>query len=83
MRALMRCRRLPFAWVQDFQARAALMARVKAPVIPLLEYPDGSPSHSATFPFAGAIPRVRIRVDTRDPSPLETMRFLNATALRI
>lgn len=42
-----------------------------------------SPAYAAPFPFAGAIHRVRIRVDTTDLSPLETMRFLNAMTLRI
>ena len=42
-----------------------------------------SPAYVAPFPFAGRIERVRIEVDNSALSPLETMRFLNAMALRI
>jgi len=48
MRALMRYRRIPFVWVQDFAARQGLFQRVKAPVIPLLEAADGSVSNDST-----------------------------------
>ena len=49
MRALMRYRRLPHAFVQDAPARTALLGRVKAPVIPVLEYPDGQVANDSTF----------------------------------
>lgn len=49
MRSLMRYRRIPHAWVQDFGARQALFGQVKAPVIPLLEYPDGSVANDSTL----------------------------------
>jgi len=42
-----------------------------------------SPAYAAPFPFAGSIGRVRIRVDASALSPLETMRFINAMALRV
>ena len=42
-----------------------------------------SPAYTAPFPFAGSIERVRITVDNSALSPLETMRFLNAMALRV
>jgi arylsulfatase len=42
-----------------------------------------SPSYRAPFAFDGEIRRVRIKVDTSALSPLETMRFLNAMALRV
>ena len=42
-----------------------------------------SPAYEAPFPFAGRIGRVRIEVDNSALSPLETMRFLNAMALRV
>jgi len=48
MRALLRYRRIPFIWVQDMAARQALFAKVKAPVIPLLEYPDGHVANDST-----------------------------------
>jgi arylsulfatase len=42
-----------------------------------------SPAYAAPFPFAGPIERVRIEVDTSALSPIETMRFLEAMALRV
>ena len=48
MRALMRYRRIPFAWVQDHGERTQLFAQVKAPVIPLLQFPDGRVANDST-----------------------------------
>lgn len=42
-----------------------------------------SPAYTAPFPFAGSITRLRIEVDNSALSPVETMRFLNAMALRV
>jgi arylsulfatase A-like enzyme len=42
-----------------------------------------SPAYAAPFPFAGTIERIRIEVDNSELSPVETMRFLNAMALRV
>lgn len=47
MRALMRYRRIPHIWVHGMQSREAL-SRVKAPVIPVIEYPDGSFHNDST-----------------------------------
>lgn len=47
LRAVMRYRRIAHVWVHGADARAAL-ARVKAPVIPVLEYPDGSCANDST-----------------------------------
>ena len=41
MRALMRYRRIPHLWVHGADSRDAL-SKVKAPVIPVMEYPDGT-----------------------------------------
>lgn len=49
MRSLMRYRRIPHAWVQDFARRQSLFGHVKAPVIPLLEYPDGRVANDSTL----------------------------------
>lgn len=47
MRALMRYRRIPFVWAQG--ARAMQIAgALKAPVIPVLEYPDGRRANDST-----------------------------------
>lgn len=53
MRALLRYRRLPHRWVHGPEARAAL-SHVKAPVIPVLEYPDGS-FHNDSTPLIYAL----------------------------
>lgn len=47
MRALLRYRRLPHIWVDGAPARAAL-AEVRAPVIPVLRYPDGHYDNDST-----------------------------------
>ena len=47
MRALMRYRRIPHLWIHGPGARAAL-TKVKAPVIPVMEYPDGSFHNDST-----------------------------------
>ena len=41
MRAVLRYRRIPHLWVHGADSRDAL-TKVKAPVIPVLKYPDGS-----------------------------------------
>lgn len=50
MRALMRYRRLPHAWFNmgDPAKAQALYAQVKAPVIPILEFPDGTVMNDST-----------------------------------
>ena len=47
MRAVLRYRRIPHLWVHGADSREAL-AKVKAPVIPVLEYPDGSFRNDST-----------------------------------
>lgn len=53
MRALLRYRRIPHLWVHGLAARDAL-AQVKAPVIPVLEFPDGS-FHNDSTPLVYAL----------------------------
>lgn len=48
MRSLLRYRRIPHAWVQDNAARMALFPKVKAPVIPLIEFLDGTVANDST-----------------------------------
>lgn len=48
IRALLRYRRLPFIWVDEGARRQAALASVKAPVIPVLEDPDGSFANDST-----------------------------------
>ena len=48
IRALLRYRRLPFVWIDEAAQRQAALASVKAPVIPVLEYPDGTFANDST-----------------------------------
>lgn len=48
MRAVLRYRRLPHRWLHGAGALAATHGKVKAPVIPILEYPDGSIANDST-----------------------------------
>jgi glutathione S-transferase len=53
MRALMRYRRIPHLWVHGADSRDAL-SKVKAPVIPVMEYPDGT-FHNDSTPLIYAL----------------------------
>jgi glutathione S-transferase len=48
IRALLRYRRLPHIWVDEGARRQAALGAVKAPVIPVLEYPDGTFANDST-----------------------------------
>jgi glutathione S-transferase len=48
MRALLRYRRIPHVWVQGRQGMELAQARLKTPVIPVLQYPDGSLANDST-----------------------------------
>jgi glutathione S-transferase len=48
MRAVMRFRRLPHVWATGVKAMAAIQGKVKAPVIPIVQYPDGSFHNDST-----------------------------------
>jgi glutathione S-transferase len=48
MRAIFRYRRLPHIWKQVDMADRSMFAKVKAPVIPIIEFPDGSWHNDST-----------------------------------
>ncbi len=48
IRAVMRYRRLPHVWIQLQEGHDTERAMVKAPVIPVLQYPDGSYHNDST-----------------------------------
>lgn len=48
IRALLRYRRLPHVWIDEAARRQAALGAVKAPVIPVLEYPDGTFANDST-----------------------------------
>ncbi|MBC7519655.1 MAG: glutathione S-transferase [Sandarakinorhabdus sp.] len=48
MRAVLRYRRIPHIWVHGGGAVAATAGKVKAAVIPIIEYPDGSFANDST-----------------------------------
>ncbi len=48
MRAIFRYRRLPHVWKQVDMADRSMFAKVKAPVIPIIEFPDGSWHNDST-----------------------------------
>ncbi|MFZ4380673.1 MAG: glutathione S-transferase [Sandarakinorhabdus sp.] len=48
LRAVLRARRIPHVWVHGGKTHAAATAKVKAPVIPVLEYPDGQFANDST-----------------------------------
>ncbi|MFZ4688241.1 MAG: glutathione S-transferase family protein [Polymorphobacter sp.] len=48
LRAVLRYRRIPHVWAHGAGALAATAGKVRAPVIPILEYPDGSFANDST-----------------------------------
>lgn len=48
IRAIMRYRRLPHIWMHGAQSSSAATQQVKAPVIPVVRYPDGSYHNDST-----------------------------------
>lgn len=48
MRAILRYRRLPYIWVQTDASNDDVRAAMRAPVIPIIQYPDGSHHNDST-----------------------------------
>jgi glutathione S-transferase len=57
MRAIFRYRRLPHIWKQVDMADRSMFAKVKAPVIPIIEFPDGS-WHNDSTPMIFALEKL-------------------------
>ena len=57
MRAIFRYRRLPHIWKQVDMADRSIFAKVKAPVIPIIEFPDGS-WHNDSTPMIFALEKL-------------------------
>ena len=57
MRAIMRYRRLPHVWIQLREGHDAERAMVRAPVIPVIQYPDGT-YHNDSTPMLYALERL-------------------------
>ena len=53
VRAALRYRRLPFDWVRIDEGGAEVMKRVRVPVIPILEHPDGRMENDSTLLLLG------------------------------
>lgn len=67
LRALLRYRRIAHCWVHGADARQAL-ARVKVPVIPVLEFPDGT-LHNDTTPLIYALEQRHAERSVVPPDP--------------
>src|SRR5580692_4627877 len=57
MRAVMRYRRLPYIWRQIHNSDAEVMGKVKVPVIPIIQYPDGT-WHNDSTPMIFALEKL-------------------------
>ncbi len=68
MRALFRYRRIAHIWNHGAAAQAA-QSEVKAPVIPVIQYPDGS-FHNDSTPVASKMARLRSLRPSGRRSPL-------------
>lgn len=57
MRAIIRYRRLPYIWKQVDMADRSIFANVRAPVIPIIQFPDGS-WHNDSTPMVFALEKL-------------------------
>lgn len=81
VRAALRYRRIPFDWIRIDERGADVMKRVKVPVIPILEHPDGRLENDSTMLLLGLeLSNSSRRILPPDPALAFVVRLLEDMA---